>query len=93
MSQAFIYKGLAFVSFDEGFGPVSLGYQDVEIVQVGMRTYELRSEDQHVARRVVITPSNLPFFQGTIIQQRPGVTTFVCSHFGHRSVSGPLVRN
>lgn len=72
-----VYSGKAFLTFTALSSKESIECADVQLLQLENGIYELQSQKQAVAFRVLITTDSGRAWEGIVVEQMPGVTRFV----------------
>lgn len=72
-----VYSGKAFVSFTSLSSNESIEIDDIQLLQLENGIYELQSQKQAVAFRILITTDSGRAWGGIVVEQMPGVTRFV----------------
>lgn len=71
-----VYSGKAFVSFTSLSSNESIEIDDIQLLQLENGIYELQSQKQAVAFRILITTDSGRAWGGIVVEQMPGFTRF-----------------
>jgi hypothetical protein len=72
-----VYSGKAFLTFTALSSKESVECADVQLLQLENGIYELQSQKQAVAFRLLITTDSGKKWGGIVVEQTPGATRFV----------------
>ncbi|MCU9949878.1 hypothetical protein [Pseudomonas sp. PDM13] len=72
-----VYSGKAFMSFTSLSSNQSIECDDIQLLQLENGIYELQSQKQAVAFRILITTDSGRSWGGIVVEQHTGITRFV----------------